>query len=378
MLLANTDDELPLNPRLGRLAVIGPCADDARTLLGCYAFPNHVLHRFPGSGMGLPIATIRQGIEAEFADSDVRYALGCEVSGDDDSGIAEAVRIAAESDTALLFVGDRAGLFGEGTSGEGCDAADLRLPGVQGRLVDAVLATGTPTVLVVVSGRPYALGDYADRATAVVQAFFPGVEGAAAVAGVLSGRINPSGRLPVQVPRSPSINPSTYLQPPLGAKTDGISALDPTPLFPFGHGLSYGTVRYESLSTATEEFTVDGSVEVRVTVRNTGTWEVDEVVQLYASDPVAQVVRPVAQLIGFARVGLDPGAERVVVFDVPADALSFTGVDGRRVVEPGRITFGTGASVGEISLRADVRLIGDSLVLDATRRLTTTYAVLGA
>ncbi|WP_158843932.1 beta-glucosidase family protein [Saccharothrix deserti] len=376
VLLANPDGVLPLGQAgVGRLAVIGPCADDARTLLGCYAFPNHVLHRFPDSGMGLPIATIRQEIEAEFTGTDVRYAPGAEVSGDDDSGIAEAARIAAESDFALLFVGDRAGLFGEGTSGEGCDAADLRLPGVQGQLVDAVLATGTPTVLVVVSGRPYALGEYADRAAAVVQAFFPGVEGATAVAGVLSGRVNPSGRLPVQVPRSRSINPSTYLQPPLGAKTDGISALDPTALYPFGHGLSYSAVRYESLSADVEESTVDGSVEVRVTVRNTGSRTVDEVVQLYASDPVASVVRPVTQLVGFARVGLAPWEARVVAFDVPADVLSFTGVDGHRVVEPGLITFATGASVGALSLRTDVRLTGAPLVLAGARRLTSTHVV---
>ncbi|MFE9749060.1 glycoside hydrolase family 3 N-terminal domain-containing protein [Saccharothrix saharensis] len=376
VLLANDRATLPLDlPRRSRIAVLGPCADDPLTLMGCYAFPNHVLHRYPERGAGLPIATIRQQVQAEFPQATVHYAKGVGVVGGDDAGIAKAVNIAGLADVALLFVGDRAGLFGDGTSGEGCDAADLRLPGEQGRLVEAVLATGTPTVLVVVSGRPYALGEYADRAAAVVQAFFPGVEGAAAVAGVLSGRVNPSGRLPVQVPRLPSVNPSTYLQPLLGTWTDGISALDPTPLFPFGHGLSYSTVRYETLAVTGDEAPTTGSVEARVVVRNTGNRAVEEVVQLYASDPVAQVVRPLVHLVGFARVELEPGQARVVVFDVPTDAFSFTGVDGRRVVEPGRITLSTGPSAGELPLRTEVWLVGDPVHPGHDRRLTTTHVV---
>jgi beta-xylosidase len=377
VLLANADAVLPLDPdRAGSIAVIGPCADDARTLLGCYAFPNHVLSRYPDSGMGLPVPTIRDEVEAVFRGSDVRYAAGVDVSDPDDSGLAEAVTTAAESDVVLLVVGDRAGLFGDGTSGEGCDAADLRLPGIQDRLVEAVLGSGTPTVLIVVSGRPYAVGAYADRAAAVVQAFLPGVEGASAVAGVLSGRVNPSGRLPVQIPGSPSMNPSTYLQPPLGAKTDGISALDPTAAFPFGHGLSYSTVRYESLSTVDDEYPADGTVEVRITLSNTGARVVDEVVQLYASDPVAQVARPEAQLVGFTRVELRPGQTRVVAFAVPTDAFSFTGVDGRRVVEPGAITLSTGASVGALSHAARIRVVGPPVFLRGARRFTTTASVL--
>ncbi len=372
VLLRNADDLLPLDARaIDRLAVIGPGADDPRCLLGCYAFPNHVLGRFPSHGMGLPVATIRDRVEAEFPRTRVRYARGADVSGDDESGFDEAVEAAAGAELALVVVGDRAGLFGAGTSGEGCDAADLSLPGVQDRLVEAVLATGTPTVLVVLSGRPYALGAYTNRVAAILQAFFPGVEGAAAVAGVLSGRVNPSGRLPVQIPHGPSINPSTYLQAPLGRLPNGISSLDPTPAFPFGHGLSYTTVRYEALTTSRAECPTDGGVEARVTVRNTGTRPTDEVVQLYASDPVAQVVRPVAQLIGFARVPLAPGETREVTFDVPSDAFSFTGLAGRRIVEPGTITLATGASVAELSLRAEIQLVGETVTLGSPRRLTT-------
>ncbi|MBB5803547.1 beta-glucosidase [Saccharothrix ecbatanensis] len=370
VLLANDRSTLPLDlPRRSRIAVIGSCANDPLALLGRHAFPHHALRRRPGRGAGLSIATIRQQVEAEFPQSTVHYARGVDVTAGDDAGITQAVHLASLADVALLFVGDRAGLSGDGT--ERGDVSDLSLPGSPDRLVEAVLATGTPTVLVVVSGRPYALGDYADRAAAVVQVFFPGVEGASAVAGVLSGRINPSGRLPVQVPRQPWAYPSTYLHPLAGA----ISALDPTPLYPFGHGLSYTTVRYETLGTTSDEATTTGSVEARVVVRNTGHRAVDEVVQLYASDPVAPVVRPPVQLIGFARVALEPGQTRLVVFDVPADAFSFTGVDGRRVVEPGRITLSTGPSSADLPLSADVWLSGEPAHPGHDRRLTTTHDV---
>ncbi|MEV4457760.1 glycoside hydrolase family 3 N-terminal domain-containing protein [Microbispora sp. NPDC049633] len=372
VLLSNPAGVLPLAAGTSaRIAVVGPCADDPQTLLGCYAFPNHVLDRFPDHGMGLPIAPVLDGLRAEFPAADLRFARGADVSGDDTSGIAEAAALAAESDLVLLFVGDRAGLFGNGTSGEGCDAAHLGLPGVQSELAEAVLATGTPVVLVVVSGRPYAVGPYAGRAAAALQAFLPGVEGSAAIAGVLSGRVEPSGRLPVQIPGSPFVNPSTYLQPPLGLRTDGISVSDPTPAFPFGHGLSYTTVRYDALTTSVERCPTDGAVEARVTVTNTGPRVTEEVVQLYATDPVALVARPVAQLVGFARVPLAPGETREVVFDVPADAFSYTGPDLRRIVEPGVIALTAGPSADDRPLRAEIRLTGDTVVLGRARRLTT-------
>ena len=166
-----------------------------------------------------------------------------------------------------------------------------------------LLATGVPTILVVVSGRPYALGDYAERAAAIVQAFMPGEEGGRALAGVLSGRVNPTGKLPVQIPARPGAQPSTYLQPPLGAFSDGVSSLDPTPLFPFGHGLSYTTYRLQRpRDQRRRRSPTDGEVTVSATVRNTGNRAGEEIVQLYLHDVQAQVTRPLSQLIGFTRV----------------------------------------------------------------------------
>src|SRR5690606_6872462 len=140
-------------------------------------------------------------------------------------------------DVVVAVLGDRAGLFCRGTSGEGCDSPDLTLPGFQDDLVEALVATSTPVVVVLMSGRPYALGRFADQAAAIVQAFFPGQLGGPAVAGVLSGRVVPSGRLPVSVPRLPGGQPTTYLTSKLGHRSD-VSSADPTPLYPFGHGLS--------------------------------------------------------------------------------------------------------------------------------------------
>ena len=217
VLLDNSTNVLPLQAPQ-RIAVIGPCADDPQTFFGCYAFPNHVLPQFPelDLGIGVDADSLLTALRAEFGEAEVLFEPGCAVSGGDLSGLPAAVAAAESADVVVLAVGDRAGLFGEGTSGEGCDAEDLNLPGHQPELVEAILGIGRPVVLMSISGRPYALGLYEGRAAALVQAFFPGEEGGAALAGVLSGRVNPSGKLPVAVPRRPGGQPHTYLAPPLG------------------------------------------------------------------------------------------------------------------------------------------------------------------
>lgn len=367
ILLENRDGILPLD-RPKRIAVIGPTATDARNLLGCYAFPNHVLGSYPEFGLGLASSSLAEAVVSEFADARVEVQAGCDISGQDRSGIEAAVEAARGADVAVVAVGDLAGLFGRGTSGEGCDALDLRLPGIQQDLVDAVLATGTPVVLVVLSGRPYALGRYSGRTAALVQSFFPGIEGSAAIASVLSGRVSPSGRLPVQIPRDERVF-STYLQPLLGRAASGITVSDPTPLFAFGHGLSYGTVSYESISAPETSVPVDGTVRVRAVIANRGEDDLVEVVQLYASDHVAEVVRPVIQLVGFARITVRAGSTVAVAFDVPTDILSFTGRDGRRIVEPGLTTFFVGPSAADLPLSAEVEIVGERRPVGADRAL---------
>ncbi|MFF3290392.1 glycoside hydrolase family 3 N-terminal domain-containing protein [Streptomyces sp. NPDC003023] len=354
VLLANDSGILPLRDA-ARVAVVGPRADDPLAMLGCYSFPSHVGVSHPDVPLGVDIPTVLAALTGEFPETAVRHAAGCDVDGPDTSGIAEAVRLAADADVCVAVLGDRAGLFGRGTSGEGCDAADLSLPGVQAELLDALLATGTPVVAVLVTGRPYALGRWADRLAAVVQTFFPGEEGGSAIAGVLSGRVNPSGRLPVGVPHGPGGQPWTYLQPPLGL-AGGVSNLDPTPLYPFGHGLSYTTFEWEAGSGVPSEIPTDGSADVEVVVRNTGDRDGAEVVQLYLHDPVAQTTRPQARLIGYARVPLAAGHAARVRFRFHADLASFTGVGGRRIVEPGDLELRLAASSASGDVRHALRL----------------------
>jgi beta-glucosidase len=375
VVLLDPGSALPLlgegRPALKKVAVVGPCADDPRTFMGCYSFPNHVLPQHLDLGLGIEVPSALDGLRAELEATEIVYTPGCDISSADRSGLADAATAAEQADVCLAFVGDLAGMFGHGTSGEGCDAADLRLPGVQADLLDALLEVGTPVVVVVVSGRPYALGHVHGRAAAVVQAFMPGEEGGEAIAGVLSGRIQPSGHLPVQIPRHPGGQPGTYLQPPLGADHTGASNLDPRPLFPFGHGRSYTTFDIENLRLSSTEIPTDGELAVSVTVRNTGGRVGEELVQLYLHDVVASVTRPVKQLVGFARVGLGPGEEVELSFRLPADRTAFTGRDLQRMVEPGDVDLFVGRSAGDLPCQARVRLTGPTRIVDHRRCLVT-------
>ncbi|MFR0357719.1 glycoside hydrolase family 3 N-terminal domain-containing protein [Streptomyces sediminimaris] len=374
VLLDNPDGALPLSPDT-RIAVVGPRAADALAMLGCYSFPSHVLPHHPGVETGVEIPTVLEALRAELPDAKVTFAEGCDTSDPDASGFEEAVARTAEADVCVAVLGDRAGLFGRGTSGEGCDVQDLRLPGVQAELLDALVATGVPVVLVLLTGRPYALGRWDGRLAAVVQAFFPGEEGGPAVAGVLSGRVNPSGRLPVSVPRDPGGQPWTYLQPPLGLAGE-VSNLDPTPLYAFGHGRSYTTFAWES-EPAHAEIGTDGSYDVAVTVRNTGERAGAEVVQLYLHDPVASVARPDVRLIGYRRLELDAGEAAEVTFRFHADLSAFTDRSGARVVEPGALELRLAASSADVRHTARLRLTGPVRVLGSGRRLRCETEVSG-
>ncbi|GAB2973554.1 glycoside hydrolase family 3 N-terminal domain-containing protein [Streptomyces pseudoechinosporeus] len=370
VLLSNPAGLLPLAPDT-RIAVVGPRADDALAMLGCYSFPSHVGTSHPDKPMGIEIPTLLESLRVELPDAKLTFTEGCDTTDPDTSGFEEAVARAAEADVCVAVLGDRAGLFGRGTSGEGCDVADLRLPGVQTELLDALTATGTPVVLVLLTGRPYALGRWDGQLAAAVQAFFPGEEGGPAVAGVLSGRVNPSGRLPVSVPRETGGQPWTYLQPPLGLASDS-SSVDPTPLHPFGHGLSYTDFTWEDAEGADgseAEIGTDGTYDLSVTVRNTGAREGADVVQLYLHDPVAQVTRPDVRLIGYQRVEPEPGEAVRVTFRFHADLSAFTDRSGRRVVEPGALELRLAASSAEVRHTARLNLTGPVRELGPDRRL---------
>jgi beta-xylosidase len=374
VLLAN-DGVLPLRADQ-RVAVVGPLADDVAGLLGCYTFPSHVSRRYDDLPLGVELPTLLAGLRKEHPH--IEHVPGCGIDTVDTSGFAAATEAAARADVCVVVLGDRAGLFGRGTSGEGCDVDELKLPGVQAELLeavlDAVVDTATPVVLVLMSGRPYPLGAAVDRLAGVVQAFFAGEEGGPAVAGVLTGRVEPAGRLPVSVPRTAGAQPTTYLTPHLGRRSD-VSSVDPTPLYPFGHGLTYTDFLWTGDETPVTQLPTDGSVTVGVSVRNTGARAGTEVVQLYLHDPVAQVTRPVIRLIGFARVPLGPGEQRRVTFTVPADLTGFTGRTGARIVEPGAIELRLGPSSVDIRHTVPLTLTGPERTLGGDRAMISPVVI---
>ena len=200
----------------------------------------------------------------------------------------------------------------------------------------------------------------------------PGEEGGGAIAGVLSGRVEPVGRLPVQVPRAAG-RPAEHLPPAAAGRAEsaGISSLDATPLFPFGHGRSYTTFTVDDLRISAAELPTDGEVTVTVRVRNTGERAGEEVVQLYLRDVLAQVARPMRQLAGFARVPLDAGGRGRRRFRLHADRTAFTGRDLRRIVEPGDVEVLVGTSAADLPCRGKVRLTGPLREVGADRQLTT-------
>ncbi len=380
IILLSNDGVLPIAPSIQRIAVIGPGADDQRLLQGDYHYPSHLEmiynapqgldetalivpraagHYAPGPYFAphvTPLAGLRSALEPGI---EVSYAKGCDVLGDDRSGFAEAVQIAQDADLAVVVVAGKSGLLRSATVGEGNDASNLDLTGVQPELVEAIASTGKPLVVVVMSGRIHTLTDIADKANALLQVFPPGEEGGNALADVLTGKVNPSGRLPVSLPRSVGQLPVHR-----GLRVGGDHPMfygdytdSPTsPLFPFGHGLSYTTFAYKNLSVHATDTTAP--VTVSIEVSNRGEQAGDEVVQLYYRDLVASVARPVRMLLGFARISLQPGQTQRVTFTVHPSRLAFYDPCMRFVTEPGDFTFSIGASSADIRAEQTVTLAG--------------------
>lgn len=374
---------LPLQPG-PRLAVIGPTADDPMALLSGYSFPAHLILQDQHEGTA-HIVTPLQALRQVYGADRVAHAPGCHIlearrsgapvfPGDVDQagalagrvspvstrtdGIAAAVACARAADVALVFVGDLSGLFQTGTVGEGSDTDSLGLPGVQQALLQAVVDTGRPVVVVLTGGRPYHLGGLEDRVAAFVWAYAGGQEGGTAIAEVLSGAVAPSGRLTVSVPRSAGALPYFYNHKLKSAGTP--IALHFGSRYPFGHGLGYTTFAYSDLALVQARVPIDGSEDIALafTVRNTGGRSGVEVAQLYVRDRHASVVRPVRELKAFQRVVLAPGEAARVQFSVPVDMLQLTDHSGRRVVEPGWFDLMVGASSACTPLVAQVEVVG--------------------
>jgi beta-glucosidase len=397
LVLLHNDGVLPLAHDLGRLAVIGPIADSARDLLGDYS---HLVHMETLQEMRTGVdalgvigdgevfepddelagrRTILDALRTSFAPTEVVHARGTGISSGTDEELEAAVALARDADVAVMVLGERSGLTMDSTTGEFRDRVGLGFMGRQQELLEAVVATGTPVVLVVVSGRPLVLTWAAEHCAAIVLAWVPGDAGPDAIADVLSGAVNPGGKLPVSMPRGVGQVPQTYRHHPTGGRSHpkGDYVDSPVrPLFPFGYGGSYTTFVLERLVLDRASLATDGdAVTIRVDVTNTGPVAGDEVVQLYVRDEEATVARPVRELRGFRRVHLQPGQCRTVVFSLSTEQFSYVGADLRRVVEPGRVSVQVGTSSADLPLAAQLELEGPTVELVDRRRFLTATTV---
>jgi len=399
VVLENRSGILPIRPGVKRrIAVIGPTAADPMAQLSGYSYPAHVILHNQTEDTSR-IVTPLQGLESVYGSENILYARGCQIievrrkgapvfPGDvladpvlPESPVSQrmdelpsAVEAARRSDVAIVFLGDLAGLFQTGTIGEGSDTDSLALPGVQQQLLEAVVATGTPTIVVLNSGRPYNLGGLEDRLAAFVMAFAGGQEGGIAVAEVLAGIAPPSGRLTVSVPRNVGAMPYYYNHK---VKSGGTPiALHFGSRYPFGHGKGYTTFEYRDLQLSRAAVPIeDGEIEVSFVLANVGSERGIEVPQLYVRGRVASVVRPIKELKAFTRVDLGAGEVARVTFRVPVDMLNFTGTTGHRIVEAGMFDLAIGASSGDIRLRAEVEVTGEARTLERQWRMESSSAI---
>ncbi|MCG5217037.1 glycoside hydrolase family 3 N-terminal domain-containing protein [Streptosporangium soli] len=347
VLLKNDAAALPLDLKASTIAVIGPFADSG-DLLGAWVLPD-AQRRFPSG-------TVVEALQAAAPQARIRHARGVEAEGDARDGIAEAVAAARAADAVVVVVGEPPALSGEAATRSG-----LGLPGAQEELIAAVAATGKPFTVVLVAGRPLTIGGWLDSAAAVVMAWHPGIEAGRAIADVLTGAVNPGGKLPVTFPRSAGQVPVYYNRENTGRPYDPAQPdvkyvskyvdLADGPQFPFGHGLSYttfatGEPQLSRDRIAASALRAGATVDVTVAVRNTGSRAGDEVVQLYVHDLVASIVQPVRRLRGFHRITLARGESTVVRFTLAAADLGFWTNDptGEFVVEPGAVDVYAGTS----------------------------------
>ena len=340
ILLKNENHLLPLSKNVRSIAVIGPNADNIENQVGNYT----ALPQPEGS-----IVTVLQGIKEEVPKAKITYAPGCKITGTSTAGFEDAVKAAENANVAIVVVGESKEI-----SSEGADRASLNLPGAQLELIKAIYKTGTPTVVVLINGRPLSINWIAQHIPAIIEAWQPGMEGGEAVAKVLFGDYNPSGKLPITFPQSVGQLPLYYNHKPSvregspGRWQGGYVSISGVPLFPFGYGLSYTKFKFSNLNITPKVITPDGKVTISVDVQNIGKVEGSEVVQLYIHDPVAPVTRPVKELKGFKRITLKPGETEKVVFTLSANELAFYDLNMKLSVQPGMYEVMVGASSSDI------------------------------
>jgi beta-glucosidase len=327
VLLKNDNNTLPLDKNVRSIALIGPLADNQADLLGSWN----------GDGHAADAITVLQGFKDKVPQARINYAQGCDIGCAGADGFEEALRAAKESDVVIVTVGESAAM-----SGEAASRSSLDLPGRQLDLVKAVQATGKPTVVVLMNGRPLTINWIAENSPAILETWFGGTEAGNAIADVLFGDVNPSGKLPVTFPRTVGQIPLYYNHMNTGRPPDANNKYSSkyldvawTPLFPFGYGLSYTQFKITNLQLSAQRMPANGKLTVSVDVENVGRRAGDEVVQLYIRDVAASMTRPVKELKGFQRVTLQPSEKKRLEFVLTGEQLGFWNREMRFVVEPG-------------------------------------------
>jgi beta-glucosidase len=369
VLLKSDKNLLPLDSaRLKSVAVIGPNADQVQFGDYCWSKNNN-------DGI-----TVLRGLRERLGDGvKVNYAKGCDLVGLCTNGFAAAVAAARQSDVSVVVLGDTSMILSgvgwedptlpaSGTVGEGYDVTDPVPPGVQQALVRAVLGAGKPVVVVFLNGRPYSVPWMKEQVPAIIEAFYPGEQQGYAVADVLLGRVNPSGRLAMTVPQSAGHIPTVHDYKPSGrgfyhrpGSPDKLGRdyvfSSPAPLWAFGFGLSYTTYEYSALKVEPPVITLDGDVKVSFTVKNTGARAGKEVAQVYVRDDISSVTTPVMKLAGFEKVALQAGESRRLTIIIPSRELALWNTAMKRVVEPGSFTVMVAASAEDVRLKGRFEVV---------------------
>ena len=323
VLLKNEKSILPLSDKIQTLAIIGPLAKDKTNLLGCWS----------GNGKEQDVESIFAGLTNEFgARVKLPYARGCDFDGDDESGFDEAIATARQADVVLVCIGEK-----KSWSGENASRSTIALPAIQEKLVARLKQTGKPIILVLSNGRPLELQRLEPMANAIVEMWQPGIAGGTPLAGIISGRVNPSGRLAITFPLNSGQIPTYYdMRPSARPWGGGYQDIPTEPLYWFGHGLSYTTFNYGQATLSVNQLTSDKKLNVQVPVKNTGAMKGMETVFWYISDPVCSISRPGKELKFFQKKEINPGETVVFNFEIdPMRDLSYPDANGQRLLEPG-------------------------------------------
>ncbi len=336
MVLLKNESVLPLSSSFQKIALIGPLAKSRQDMLGGWS----------AAGDGAQAESLYDGLSIYYKDDQLMYARGCEISGNDTSGFRQAVQMASLSDVVIMALGEAAWMTGEATSRSSID-----LPGVQNELFNRLVATGKPIVVVLFNGRPLTITNVNNKAHSILEAWFPGSKAGSAIAEILIGKSNPSGKLPITFPKSVGQIPIHYDMKRTGRPWDGYTNttsrytdIDNEPLYPFGYGLSYSTFEYSDIRLSKPGFGKADSITASITVKNTGKVAGEEIVQLYIHDQVASVTRPVKELKGFQKIDLKPGESKVVTFLIEEETIQFLDNQFQPHAESGEFTLMIGKS----------------------------------